>query len=297
MSSLKKTNSVSELNLGGEPPVLVNKSDALPDSPPETGSPSLGGTKVEAGQKAGEQKVVANTPEDDVWVAEDAWKSAGQAVEDFKGLGKGVVSLASTAGKEAAAAMQEISDKMKVPVDFTQLSSKLTSWWSSLDASVGGGNSSFEQVPPAADNNTSSSAREDAANSVPLTSVNLQALFGIPAQEELIEAFSCKLIQTYKCTHNDFTPEIPMAFRGTLYITDSYICFYVTEGNRNIPIKIEQMSVEGVVKQQVRRGAKEELIKLKLGNDNWLAVKEFATIDDKERTVALLEHMCEAARN
>ena len=41
----------------------------------------------------------------------------------------------------------------------------------------------------------------------------LQDLFGLSAEENLVEEFKCKLLQTYSCAHNTFTPSIQMAFQ------------------------------------------------------------------------------------
>lgn len=41
----------------------------------------------------------------------------------------------------------------------------------------------------------------------------LTSLFGLGNEENLVETFKCKLIQTYGCQHNSFTPAIQMAFQ------------------------------------------------------------------------------------
>ena len=38
-------------------------------------------------------------------------------------------------------------------------------------------------------------------------SSELTELFELEPAEELLERFACALLQTYSCTHNDFTPE------------------------------------------------------------------------------------------
>ena len=39
------------------------------------------------------------------------------------------------------------------------------------------------------------------------SSTELVDLFGLGPEEELLERFACALLQTYHCSHNDFTPE------------------------------------------------------------------------------------------
>ncbi len=38
-------------------------------------------------------------------------------------------------------------------------------------------------------------------------SSELTELFDLESSEELLERFACALLQTYTCSHNDFTPE------------------------------------------------------------------------------------------
>lgn len=42
----------------------------------------------------------------------------------------------------------------------------------------------------------------------PQASGELQALFGLSPEENLVEHFKCKLLQTYACNHNAHTPAI-----------------------------------------------------------------------------------------
>eukprot|EP00245_Coleochaete_scutata_P006427 TRINITY_DN20866_c0_g1_i1.p1 TRINITY_DN20866_c0_g1~~TRINITY_DN20866_c0_g1_i1.p1 ORF type:complete len:325 (-),score=83.54 TRINITY_DN20866_c0_g1_i1:649-1623(-) len=311
MANEVKGQEAADLSLEEEA-VLVSKSDAMPDSQGDITTARVNMKSSEEASGSGRKRtevasggdyVLAEAEEEEVWIAEDAWKSAGQAAENFKGLSKGVVNLASNAGKEAAAAVQELTDKMKVPMDLTLIGSKFSSWWTNLDSPLATNTetaAALEESPPPADENGPSSKGSTGDSdllSAAHRSANLQALFGLSPDEEVIEAFPCKVIQTYKCTHNQFTPEIQMAFRGTLFITDTYICFYVNEGNRKIPIKLEQGKVESVLKQVPRRGENEGLIKLSFDSDSWFAVKDFASGEDQERAYALLEHMCEAARS
>ena len=39
-------------------------------------------------------------------------------------------------------------------------------------------------------------------------SSELQEMFGLSPEENLVEQFKCKLLQTYGCNHNNFTPAI-----------------------------------------------------------------------------------------
>lgn len=39
-------------------------------------------------------------------------------------------------------------------------------------------------------------------------------------------AFMCTLLQSYRCSHNAYTPDFVRTYRGTLYITEKHTCFF-----------------------------------------------------------------------
>lgn len=47
-------------------------------------------------------------------------------------------------------------------------------------------------------------------------SSELTELFDVEPSEELLERFACALLQTYTCTHNDFTPEQQVSIQSFL---------------------------------------------------------------------------------
>ena len=48
-----------------------------------------------------------------------------------------------------------------------------------------------------------------------------------PASENVIDSFSCALFQKYVVVGNSLTPEIPISFEGTLFVTAAHACFYL----------------------------------------------------------------------
>ena len=68
-----------------------------------------------------------------------------------------------------------------------------------------------------------------------------------------MEEFKCKLLQTYSCAHNGFTPAIQMAFQGTLYITDMHTCFSVEERNRKVRAWAKGEGALGSMESRTRR--------------------------------------------
>jgi hypothetical protein len=50
---------------------------------------------------------------------------------------------------------------------------------------------------------------------------------GVPQNEVVIGSFTCALRQVYSCSANGATPDIPISFSGTLYVTSANACFYI----------------------------------------------------------------------
>ncbi len=121
----------------------------------------------------------------------------------------------------------------------------------------------------------------------------LQELFGLSAEENLVETFKCKLLQTYGCSHNNFTPAIQvgkmppltrsarlkltsrleqMAFQGTLYITDAHTCFSVEERNRKVRFEegpyfvLSWRSVSPLPRQRCRSRSRTRRLQRQSGN-------------------------------
>lgn len=224
----------------------------------------------------------------------DTWRDVEEVTVKAKEIGKNVVELASTASTQAAAAVQELSSK--VNPGFSQIGSKLSNWWQTFDPM---GEKAYmeeqqkleESSPPEPSRGGQAEGAAAAAGGKPMSAMHLQALFSLPPSESLLEAFPCRLQQTYKCFHNDLTPEMPVGFRGILYITESHVCFVVDDKGHRIPIKLEHSAVKSVTREKARRGEKSDSLKILLGADRWLAVQEFAVANDMESAFALLEHL------
>ena len=127
-------------------------------------------------------------------------------------------------------------------------------------------------------------------------STELQRLFPeLGAAEQLIEQFSCKLLQTYTCSHNELTPDIQMAFAGTLYITDAHTCFIVQEGGRQLPVALTHSQITRVERQRpARKAERNDSLKLTTGSAQWLTFKDFAP-GNLDSALALLEHLCDTS--
>uniref|UniRef100_A0A061QPF5 GRAM domain-containing protein n=1 Tax=Tetraselmis sp. GSL018 TaxID=582737 RepID=A0A061QPF5_9CHLO len=154
-----------------------------------------------------------------------------------------------------------------------------SSWWSSLDA--------------VASQDKADDETESKISAASKATAEMQKLFGLSPHENLVETFKCKLLQTYGCSHNDFTPAIQMAFQGTLYITDQHTCFTVEERGRKLPFKVSHKEVKAVERQRPsRKGAQSDILHLKIeGEQKWLLFKDFGNAGDLDSALALLEHL------
>lgn len=210
-------------------------------------------------------------------VASEVW-DVGHVTVKAQELGLNVVEIASSASNEAAAVVQGLSDTM------TGFSTSFVSLFSVFDTAT---------PPPASDARKGKEKESSQSSSVRSASrdIDLQAIFGLPTEETLLESFPCSLLQSYKCIHNQFTPEIKKAFKGILYITDKHVCFFVDDFDRRIPIKLGVTDLKGVSRPKARRGEREDQLKLLLDSDNWLLFQEFASVQDFESALALLEHL------
>lgn len=166
----------------------------------------------------------------------------------------------------------------KTEAGISQLAGGLTSWWSSLD--------------PASQERQKDGATQVQAST---TCPDVHELLGLLPDEDLVESFRCKLVQTYGCNHNSFTPTIQMAFQGTLYITNKHACFSVEERNRRLPFKVPHCFITKAVRERPqRKGIHSDILHLGLSQDlqagqQFLAFKDFEAGSALESALALVE--------
>ncbi|GIL53166.1 hypothetical protein Vafri_8847 [Volvox africanus] len=162
----------------------------------------------------------------------------------------------------------------------TKLAGGLTSWWGALDPAP----------QPQRDETAELVASSNKASG------ELQQLFGLSAEENLVEHFKCKLLQTYSCNHNSHTPAIQLAFQGTLYVTDRHTCYCVEERGRKAPFKVPHSLVVKATRQRpARKGDLSDVLKLELSNGQWLAFKDFDSGSALDSALALVEHLTESS--
>ena len=88
-------------------------------------------------------------------------------------------------------------------------------------------NSYLDSVFPVDDDKAELRAEIDAAEAREATFHELFPPPAVAASEVVIESYSCALMQRYSCGANNATPEIPISFSGTLFVTPVHACFYI----------------------------------------------------------------------
>lgn len=207
-----------------------------------------------------------------------------QVDEVAQRLGMEAASLAVEAAAETHKYFAEVASTLQT-ANVADLSNTLSSWWSNLDSSLG------------IDTGEKDAAAEPTpAKPTAPPSTELQRLFPeLGAAEQLIEQFSCKLLQTYTCSHNDLTPDIQMGFAGTLYITDSHTCFNVEETGKQLPVALTHAQITRVERQRpARKAERNDSLKLTTESGQWLTFKDFKP-GNLDSALALLEHLCDTS--
>ncbi|KAG2435329.1 hypothetical protein HXX76_007403 [Chlamydomonas incerta] len=265
----------------------ADKEDAASEEVPPPASQSA--RDAEASPDADEKPAAAasSPPSELVAVSESAAAPSGSGAGgdlDFKNLEVQAAKVAQaakdmssklTAGLRSAFGGAETAT---AGASLSKLAGGLTSWWGSLDPAP----------QPVRDETAERVASSNKASS------ELQQLFGLGAEENLVEHFKCKLLQTYACSHNSHTPAIQMAFQGTLYVTDRHTCFSVEERGRKLPFKVPHSAVVKATRQRpARKGDLSDLLKMELGNGQWLAFKDFENGSALDSALALVEHLME----
>lgn len=155
----------------------------------------------------------------------------------------------------------------------SDLTEGVSHWWSSLNTAT-----STPEGP----------SRRSASLSGSQVPTDAQ-LFALPATEKVLESFqNCTLLQTYSCSHNSFTPDREVKWKGKLVITDRQSCWRSDIGSGDVmTLMLPHSDVSSA--HQMARGGK-DLLQVNIGAKEWLSL-EFAAARDTDAALALLEHV------
>ncbi|KAK9831260.1 hypothetical protein WJX74_009729 [Apatococcus lobatus] len=214
--------------------------------------------------------------------AGQAANTAGQAantLSDATLAASSKVLLSSARGREIL--MEKLSKQIP-PQAGHWFSEGITNWSSGLTDTVHTGLSAMQQLWATADASMKAASEETAKTDVQ-GSEEVRALFGLPEEEELMEAFPCSLMQTYTCTDNSFTDTRKISFAGHLYMTGSQICFH---SEPTPHFKVVLKSIKTIDKS---RDSDTDVVKLELAAGQRLVFGGFTSLD-LENFLALAWH-------
>lgn len=75
---------------------------------------------------------------------------------------------------------------------------------------------------------------------------SLQAFFELAEEEHILESFTCSLLQTVDCTHNEYTRGLQLTLPGILCVTDVHVCFVGDDATSVPPFKLAHKRVAKV---------------------------------------------------
>ena len=258
----------------------------------EVGGERLGGSSDGAqaaeGEGAGEPSETEVPDGRDDGAAEDAAPPPGPAPQDgyaYEYSGEDYVQAAEAELPDPEELVREISEVAGRTVEAAQdVADKITNDLSELGNELSSGAGAFvsslsswfgaavEPEPEATAMQTHQATPERApAQAAPPSRDEQRVLvdvFGLSPSERVIEAFPAKLVQTYTCSHNDYTPDIQMAFAGTMYVTDRHTAFNVEERGRKLPLVVEHAQIARVERQRARDAGAGDTLRVVLSTDD-----------------------------
>lgn len=148
-----------------------------------------------------------------------------------------------------------------------KLAGDVSSWWAALD-------------PGAA---TQPQETSEQSGRSPQGSGEVQQLFGLPESEELMEKFTCTLLQSFECPHNTFSKPQQVRCPGRLFITDKNSCFNADK----IRFAILHKDVKSIGRLQEPGKA----LRLDFGTSGEHAIFTDFMFSDLDSALGLLEHL------
>ncbi|BDA43517.1 hypothetical protein COCOBI_04-5290 [Coccomyxa sp. Obi] len=156
----------------------------------------------------------------------------------------------------------------------SKLANNVSTWWANLDPAP---------KPRSPGREANSMADSKGSN-------ELQSLFGLPPEEELMEGFHCMLAQTYACTYNTFSRAREISFLGTLYITDKHTCFSAPSDQISFCLVHKGVTEVKKILSKSRKPGSSEKLHISFGENEHVVFQGFKAAD-LTSALALLEHL------
>ncbi|KAK9809340.1 hypothetical protein WJX73_006783 [Symbiochloris irregularis] len=200
---------------------------------------------------------------------------------------KDLESAAHKAAEMASEAAKEVSSKLFGGGSLTRLADDVSSWWAALDPS------------PRPATSTAGAPASQSTSQASQATTEVQQRFGLPDTEELVEQMPCTLVQAGQCSHNGFTPYLPVRFNGVLYITTQHVCFHSPAEKLSFAIQLERsskvqktLSPKKVTFTMTTDAGEEPALQLGLGQSKHVTFEGFqgSGLDD---ALGLIEHLAQ----
>lgn len=204
---------------------------------------------------------------------------AKEAIKDLSDASQKLATLAKSTATDVYGKYIKSSDP--VPNPLSTISTGLTSWWGGISAAAGtiAARGGSEQAPAAKPATPAAKARSPGA---------LQEFFGLPDSENILESFSCTLLQQVSCSHNAFTKGLAMPFPGILCVTDVHCCFVGDDEATMPPFKLPHAGVKKVAKQRAP-GKGEASLRLECQDGSYIVLQRFGEAHGLDDALALME--------
>lgn len=193
-----------------------------------------------------------------------------------------VANIAKGAAKDVQEAALQLSNRWTSAVNtavetnspLAKIVGGISTWWANLD--------------PTAPEGGQPGGSQDSDAAAEMKTAELQKLYGLSENDTLLEQFKCKLLQSYSCSHNSYTPDMQMAFPIDLSITEQHFCFCVEHRGHKYPSVISNMQVSKVEKKYE---AGDLVLAVNLNENQTLIFKGFIAENALDSALALLEHL------
>ncbi|CAL5221365.1 g3544 [Coccomyxa viridis] len=162
----------------------------------------------------------------------------------------------------------------KAGTNITKLADNMSSWWANLDP--------IQNASPSPEDDGCQSSSAQGG-------VDVNKLFGLLQEEELMESFEVELRQAYSCNHNTLSKPQEIDFPGKMYITDRHTCFAASSGSVSFSLPHKAKQTVKKLLQGVGSGAYEVLL-IAFGEKEHVVFTGFRA-DDLNSALALLEHL------